>query len=92
VEVLERKAERNAAIFAAWLDGKSFAEIGREHDITRQRAGQLVRIEARQLRGAVDDLREALNLLDNARPDYGDPTLKRMWAQARKRLRLKWGQ
>jgi hypothetical protein len=63
MDVIERKAERNAAIFAAWLDGKSFADIGREHDITRQRAGQLVRIEAqRQLQGAVEALqRIALN-------------------------------
>jgi hypothetical protein len=59
MEAIERKAERNAAIFAAWLDGKSFADIGREYDITRQRAGQLVRIEAkRQLAGVVDTLAE----------------------------------
>lgn len=34
-----------------------------------------------------DPLAEAIDLLDNARPDYGDPALKRRWAQRRKALR-----
>lgn len=71
MDVIERKAERNAAIFAAWLDGTSFAEIGREHDITRQRAGQLVRIEAkRQLAEAVEALSEAVGVLTD--PERAD--------------------
>lgn len=42
--------------------------------------------------GAVEALREAIDLLDNARPDFGDPLLKRRWAARRKALRAKWGQ
>ena len=43
-------------------------------------------------RGAVDDLREAMRLLDNARTDLNDPALKRSWARKRKALAAKWGQ
>lgn len=45
-----------------------------------------------ELAGAVEALGEALDLLDNARSDFGDPALKRRWGARRKALRAKWGQ
>ena len=46
----------------------------------------------RQLEEAVDDLREALDMLDNASSSFRDPALRQTWGRKRKALRLKWGQ
>lgn len=45
---------------------------------------------APNLREAVDDLNEALDMLDNATSSFRDPTLRRTWGQKRKALRAKW--
>jgi hypothetical protein len=41
---------------------------------------------ADSLAGAVDDLDEAIKLLNDARPDYVDSQLRRQWARKRKAL------
>jgi len=63
-------------------------EIARDRDSAVAGWGEA----ERQRQGAVEAVREALDLLDNARSDFGDPTLKRRWAARRKALRDKWGE
>jgi hypothetical protein len=48
--------------------------------------GRIEVVPASRLAGAVVDLDEAIRLLNDARPDYVDPNLRRTWARRRKAL------
>lgn len=46
---MEYKAERNAKIYDEWaIRGRSFADIGREYGLTRDRIREIVKAEGRK--------------------------------------------
>lgn len=46
---MEYKAERNAKIYDEWMmRGRSFADIGREYGLTRDRIREIVKAEGRK--------------------------------------------
>jgi hypothetical protein len=65
-------------------------DVLHDHDWTPMEAAEVV-LDAVNYRGAVDDLAEAVRLLDNARCDLHDLALKGAWGRKRKALRMKWG-
>jgi hypothetical protein len=67
---------------ARWLDSGT---------ALRKDWGEIEYVPAKQLAEAVEDLREALDMLDNAASSFRDPTLRRTWGQKRKALCAKWG-
>ena len=60
-------------------------------DRLRDYTADVVKAERDRNQGAVSALQTAIELLDDARPDFTDPTLRRRWAQRRKALRARAG-
>jgi hypothetical protein len=77
-------------------DGKPWTvadidQLERERDDYKDRWETLGRVSKRMIERQAEALREAVDLLDAAKPDLTDPALRRTWARQRKALRLKWG-